>query len=157
MWGTGQESFLLKLFLSSEILNNSDLSSPISTLASKWPLCTHCFNELLLTPTLFVCICYEQVISPQGIPTSVASSLLLSPMVFTQPTCSPSKERDIGLLSMGSQEPAAASTSLFLPLKNPEPSLLSPLTKLQLQEALLFLIQVGRPSSLFLSLLILLT
>ncbi|KAK1340785.1 hypothetical protein QTO34_017179 [Cnephaeus nilssonii] len=82
-----------------------------------------------------------QVISPQCIPATVAPSLLMSPMVFTQPTCSPSKERDSGLLSLGSQEPAAASTSLFLPLKSPEPSVLSPLTKLQLQEALLFLIQ----------------
>ncbi|XP_036313603.1 mRNA-decapping enzyme 1B isoform X2 [Pipistrellus kuhlii] len=82
-----------------------------------------------------------QVISPQCISATVASSLLMSPMVFTQPTCSPSKERDSRLLSLGSQEPAAASTSLFLPLKHPEPSVLSPLTKLQLQEALLFLIQ----------------
>uniref|UniRef100_A0A7J7Z221 5'-(N(7)-methylguanosine 5'-triphospho)-[mRNA] hydrolase n=1 Tax=Myotis myotis TaxID=51298 RepID=A0A7J7Z221_MYOMY len=82
-----------------------------------------------------------QVISPQCIRATVAPSLLMSPMVFTQPTCSPSKERDRGLLSLGSQEPAAASTSLFLPLQSPEPSVLSPLTKLQLQEALLFLIQ----------------
>ncbi|XP_070265577.1 mRNA-decapping enzyme 1B isoform X5 [Myotis yumanensis] len=82
-----------------------------------------------------------QVISPQCIRATVAPSLLMSPMVFTQPTCSPSKERDSGLLSLGSQKPAAASTSLFLPLQSPEPSVLSPLTKLQLQEALLFLIQ----------------
>ncbi|XP_059539950.1 mRNA-decapping enzyme 1B isoform X2 [Myotis daubentonii] len=82
-----------------------------------------------------------QVISPQCIRATVAPSLLMSPMVFTQPTCSPSKERDRGLLSLGSQDPAAASTSLFLPLQSPEPSVLSPLTKLQLQEALLFLIQ----------------
>uniref|UniRef100_G3T013 Decapping mRNA 1B n=1 Tax=Loxodonta africana TaxID=9785 RepID=G3T013_LOXAF len=58
-------------------------------------------------------------------------------------TLAPSKERDSGLLPLGSQEPAAASTSLFLPLKNPEPSAITsnPLTKLQLQEALLYLIQ----------------
>lgn len=69
-------------------------------------------------------------------------------MVFTQPTCSPPKERDSGLLPPGSQEPAAASTSLLLPLQSLEPSVLSssPLTKLQLQEALLFLIQVGGPA-----------
>ncbi|XP_016080354.1 PREDICTED: mRNA-decapping enzyme 1B isoform X4 [Miniopterus natalensis] len=82
-----------------------------------------------------------QVISPQRIPATVAPSLLMSPMVFTQPTCSPPKES--GLLPLGSQEPAAASTSLLLPLQSPEPSILSssPLTKRQLQEALLFLIQ----------------
>ncbi|XP_054433173.1 mRNA-decapping enzyme 1B [Pteronotus mesoamericanus] len=84
-----------------------------------------------------------QVISPQRIPATVAPSLLMSPMVFTQPTCSPPKERDSGLLPLGSQEPAATSTSLLLPLQSREPSVLSsnPLTKLQLQEALLFLIQ----------------
>lgn len=164
VWGTGQElelfqfSEILSFSKFSEILNNSDLSSLISTLVSEWPLClcTHCISELLLTPALFVCICSEQVISPQCIPATVAPSLLMSPMVFTQPTCSPSKERDSGLLSLGSQEPAATSTSLFLPLQSPEPSALSPLTKLQLQEALLFLIQVGGPSSLFLPLPILL-
>uniref|UniRef100_K9IMS7 5'-(N(7)-methylguanosine 5'-triphospho)-[mRNA] hydrolase n=1 Tax=Desmodus rotundus TaxID=9430 RepID=K9IMS7_DESRO len=84
-----------------------------------------------------------QVVSPQRIPATAAPSLLMSPMVFTQPTCSPPKERDNGLLPLGSQEPSAISTSLLLPLQSREPSVLSssPLTKLQLQEALLFLIQ----------------
>ncbi|XP_036920671.1 mRNA-decapping enzyme 1B isoform X2 [Sturnira hondurensis] len=84
-----------------------------------------------------------QVISPQRIPATAAPSLLMSPMVFTQPTCSLPKERDSGLLPLGSQEAAATSTSLLLPLQSREPSVLSssPLTKLQLQEALLFLIQ----------------
>ncbi|XP_007935218.1 mRNA-decapping enzyme 1B [Orycteropus afer afer] len=84
-----------------------------------------------------------QVISPQRIPATVTPSLLMSPMVFTQSTSAPSKERDSGLLSLGSQEPTAAATSLFLPLQNPEPSVItsSPPTKLQLQEALLYLIQ----------------
>ncbi|KAF6118226.1 decapping mRNA 1B [Phyllostomus discolor] len=84
-----------------------------------------------------------QVIPPQHIPATAAPSLLMSPMVFAQPTCSPPKERGSGLLPLGSQEPAAASTSLLLPLQSREPSVLSssPLTKLQLQEALLFLIQ----------------
>ncbi|KAF6118229.1 decapping mRNA 1B [Phyllostomus discolor] len=79
----------------------------------------------------------------QHIPATAAPSLLMSPMVFAQPTCSPPKERGSGLLPLGSQEPAAASTSLLLPLQSREPSVLSssPLTKLQLQEALLFLIQ----------------
>ncbi|XP_077615379.1 mRNA-decapping enzyme 1B isoform X1 [Crocuta crocuta] len=84
-----------------------------------------------------------QAISPPRVPTTVAPSLLMSPMVFTQPTCAPPKERDGGLLPLGSQEPAATSTSLFLPLQTPEPPTItsSPLTKLQLQEALLYLIQ----------------
>nr|XP_023404751.1 mRNA-decapping enzyme 1B isoform X1 [Loxodonta africana] len=86
---------------------------------------------------------FRQVMSPERIPATVTASLLMSPMVFTQSTLAPSKERDSGLLPLGSQEPAAASTSLFLPLKNPEPSAITsnPLTKLQLQEALLYLIQ----------------
>lgn len=73
----------------------------------------------------------------------------MSPTVFTQPTCSPPKERDSGLLPLGSQEPAAACTSLLVPLQSLEPAgRSSPLTKLQLQEALLFLVQVGgRPLS----------
>ncbi|XP_006891374.1 PREDICTED: mRNA-decapping enzyme 1B [Elephantulus edwardii] len=85
-----------------------------------------------------------QVISPQHIPVTVAPSLLMPPMVFTQPTSAPSKEQDTGLLPLGSQEPsAAAPSSLFLPLQNPQASSItsSPLTKLQLQEALLYLIQ----------------
>ena len=83
----------------------------------------------------------------------------MSPMVFTQPTCSPPKERDNGLLPLGSQEPSAISTSLLLPLQSREPSVLSssPLTKLQLQEALLFLIQVGQPIVSLLPLPVLLT
>ncbi|KAM6216224.1 mRNA-decapping enzyme 1B [Rhynchocyon petersi] len=84
-----------------------------------------------------------QVISPRRVPATLAPPLLMSPMVFTQSTSAPSKERDSGLLSLGSQEPTAASTSLFLPLQHSEPSSItsSPLTKLQLQEALLYLIQ----------------
>ncbi|XP_029809037.1 mRNA-decapping enzyme 1B isoform X2 [Suricata suricatta] len=85
----------------------------------------------------------SQAISPLRVPAAVAPSLLMSPMVFTQPTCAPPKERDSGLLPLGSQEPAATSTSLLLPLQTPEPPAVthSPLTKLQLQEALLYLIQ----------------
>lgn len=75
----------------------------------------------------------------------------MSPMVFTQPTCAPLKERDAGLLPLGSQEPAATSSSLLLPLPTQEPPVItsSPLTRLQLQEALLYLIQVGEPHCLF--------
>ncbi|KAG8509044.1 mRNA-decapping enzyme 1B [Galemys pyrenaicus] len=84
-----------------------------------------------------------QVVSPQHIPASGAPSLLMSPMVFTHPASAPPKERETGLLPLGSQEPAAASTSLLLPLQSPEPAMTagSSLTKLQLQEALLYLIR----------------
>lgn len=98
-------------------------------------------------PLSSVCVCREQATSPPRVPAPRAPSLLMSPMVFTQPTCAPPKERDGGLLPLGSQEPAATSTSLLLPLPTPEPSVItsSPLTKRQLQEALLYLIQVGGP------------
>ncbi|XP_004406935.1 PREDICTED: mRNA-decapping enzyme 1B [Odobenus rosmarus divergens] len=84
-----------------------------------------------------------QVTSPPRVPATRAPSLLMSPMVFTQPTCAPPKEMDAGLLPLGSQEPAATSASLLLPLQTLEPPVTtsSPLTKLQLQEALLYLIQ----------------
>ncbi|KAK2493122.1 hypothetical protein MC885_006898 [Smutsia gigantea] len=85
----------------------------------------------------------QQVISPQHIPATVAPALLMSPTVFTQPTCAPPKERESRLLPLGSREPAAASTGLLLPLRNPEPAGIanSPLSKPQLQEALLDLLQ----------------
>ncbi|XP_078194547.1 mRNA-decapping enzyme 1B isoform X3 [Callithrix jacchus] len=84
-----------------------------------------------------------QVISPQRIPATAAPSLLMSPMVFTQSTSVPPKERESGLLPVGGQELPAATTSLLLPMQSPEPSVItsSPLTKLQLQETLLYLIQ----------------
>uniref|UniRef100_A0A8B7WJM1 5'-(N(7)-methylguanosine 5'-triphospho)-[mRNA] hydrolase n=2 Tax=Castor canadensis TaxID=51338 RepID=A0A8B7WJM1_CASCN len=84
-----------------------------------------------------------QVISPQCIPATVAPSLLMSPMVFTQSSCAAQREKESGLLPLGGQEPRAASPGLLLPLKNPEPSAItcSPLTRLQLQEALLYLVQ----------------
>ncbi|XP_004692595.1 PREDICTED: mRNA-decapping enzyme 1B [Condylura cristata] len=84
-----------------------------------------------------------QAVSPQRIPALGAPSLLMSPMVFTHPASVSPKERDSGLLSLGSHEPAAASTSLLLPLQSPEPAgtASSSLTKLQLQEALLYLIR----------------
>ncbi|XP_063495970.1 mRNA-decapping enzyme 1B isoform X3 [Symphalangus syndactylus] len=84
-----------------------------------------------------------QVISPQRIPATAAPSLLMSPMVFAQPTSVPSKDRESGFLPVGGQEPPAAATSLLLPIQSPEPSVItsSPLTKPQLQEALLYLIQ----------------
>ncbi|XP_077025713.1 mRNA-decapping enzyme 1B isoform X6 [Tamandua tetradactyla] len=75
---------------------------------------------------------FQQVMSPQRIPVTRAPSLLMSPMVFSQSSSAPP-----------SQEPAATPTGLLLPLQHPEPPVItsSPLTKLQLQEALLYLIQ----------------
>ncbi|ERE67164.1 voltage-dependent calcium channel subunit alpha-2/delta-4-like protein [Cricetulus griseus] len=58
-------------------------------------------------------------------------------------TCAPLRETDNGLMPLGGQELAAASSSLLLPLQNWESSTMAsrPLTRLQLQEALLNLIQ----------------
>lgn len=94
-------------------------------------------------------VCPPQVLLPQRIPAAVAPSLLMSPMVFTQPTWAPPQERFSGLLPPGSQDPVATPSGLLLPLQTPEPpgTPSSPLTKLQLQEALLHLIQVGAPPS----------
>ncbi|XP_030795343.1 mRNA-decapping enzyme 1B isoform X4 [Rhinopithecus roxellana] len=91
-----------------------------------------------------------QVISPRCVPATAAPSLLMSPMVFAQPTSVPPKERESGPLPVGGQEPPAAATSLLLPIQGPEPSVItsSPLTKLQLQEALLYLIQDSKASKL---------
>ncbi|XP_060101768.1 mRNA-decapping enzyme 1B isoform X3 [Heteronotia binoei] len=85
----------------------------------------------------------QQVISPQRIPATVTPSLLMSPMVFTQSAPAPPKPSESGWLPVGNQESASASTNLLLPVQNPEPSVVNstPLTKLQLQETLLHLIQ----------------
>ncbi|KAM9389573.1 mRNA-decapping enzyme 1B [Phaethornis superciliosus] len=84
-----------------------------------------------------------QVISPQRIPATVTPTLLMSPMVFTQPTSGPPKPSETGRLTAANQEPAAGSASLLLPLQTPEPSVVnsSSMTKMQLQETLLHLIQ----------------
>ncbi|XP_059114447.1 mRNA-decapping enzyme 1B isoform X2 [Peromyscus eremicus] len=60
-----------------------------------------------------------------------------------QSTCAPLRETDNGLMPLGSQELPTASSSLLLPLQNWESSTMAskPLTRLQLQEALLNLIQ----------------
>ncbi|KAF1500012.1 mRNA-decapping enzyme 1B, partial [Eudyptes chrysocome] len=84
-----------------------------------------------------------QVISPQRIPATVTPTLLMSPMVFTQSTPAPAKANESGRLTAANQEPAASSASLLLPLQTPEPSVVnsSSMTKMQLQETLLHLIQ----------------
>lgn len=90
-----------------------------------------------------VCLCCEQTVSSQCVPAAVAS-LLTPPVVFTQSTCAPLRETDNGLMALGGPELPAASSSLLLPLQNWESSTMAsrPLTRLQLQEALLNLIQV---------------
>ncbi|XP_064334929.1 mRNA-decapping enzyme 1B isoform X2 [Camelus dromedarius] len=84
-----------------------------------------------------------QVLSPQRVPAAAAPSLLMSPMVFTQHAWAPPQDRASGLLPLRSQDPAATPTGLLLPLQPLEPPGVtgSPLTKLQLQEALLHLVQ----------------
>ncbi|XP_054023984.1 mRNA-decapping enzyme 1B [Dryobates pubescens] len=84
-----------------------------------------------------------QVISPQRIPATVTPTLLMSPMVFTQPSPAPPKAGEGGRLAAASQEPAVSSASLLLPLQSPEPAAASStsVTKMQLQETLLHLIQ----------------
>ncbi|KAM9029872.1 mRNA-decapping enzyme 1B [Ara ararauna] len=120
------------------------------TLAAKFPVVTQNTNTLKpldswlekapgteKQSTLF------QVISPQRIPATVTPTLLMSPMVFTQSTSAPPKANESGRLAVANQEPAASSASLLLPLQSPEPSVVNSnsMTKLQLQETLLHLIQ----------------
>lgn len=88
---------------------------------------------------------YGQVISPQRIPATVTPTLLMSPMVFTQPTPAPPKAAESGRLAAANPEPTASPASLLLPLPTPEPAVGSStsMTKMQLQETLLHLIQVN--------------
>ncbi|XP_065259423.1 mRNA-decapping enzyme 1B [Emys orbicularis] len=84
-----------------------------------------------------------QVIPPQRIPATVTPALLMSPMLFTQSTPAPPKASESGCLPPANQESASNSASLLLPMQNPEPSVVNSnsLTKMQLQETLLHLIQ----------------
>ncbi|NXA38809.1 DCP1B enzyme, partial [Eudromia elegans] len=84
-----------------------------------------------------------QVISPQRIPATVTPTLLMSPMVFTQTTPAAPKASEGGRLAAAAQEPAPGPASLLLPLQAPEPPAASSssMTKMQLQETLLHLIQ----------------
>ncbi|XP_004174337.5 mRNA-decapping enzyme 1B isoform X1 [Taeniopygia guttata] len=118
------------------------------TLAAKFPVVTQ--NTSTLKPldswiektpgtekqsTLF------QVMSPQRIPATVTPTLLMSPMVFSQPTPAPPKAAES--LAAANPEATASSASLLLPLPAPEPGVASStsITKMQLQETLLHLIQ----------------
>ncbi|NXI76562.1 DCP1B enzyme, partial [Rhipidura dahli] len=85
-----------------------------------------------------------QVISPQRIPATVTPTLLMSPMVFTQSTTPAApKAAEGGRLAAAKGEPAASPGSLLLPLPSAEPAAGSSgsMTKVQLQETLLHLIQ----------------
>ncbi|XP_019345057.1 mRNA-decapping enzyme 1B isoform X4 [Alligator mississippiensis] len=119
------------------------------TLAAKFPVVMQSSNTLKLDSWIDKAPGAEkqsplfQVISPQRIPATVTPKLLMSPMVFTQSTPAPPKANESGRLPPSNQEPAANSGSLILPMQNPEPSLINnnPMTKIQLQETLLHLIQ----------------
>ncbi|XP_066490697.1 mRNA-decapping enzyme 1B isoform X2 [Tiliqua scincoides] len=86
---------------------------------------------------------FQQVISPQRIPATVIPSLLMSPMVFSQSAPVPPKPTESGWLPVVKQETVPSSANLLMSIQNPEPSVPNnnPLTKLQLQETLLHLIQ----------------
>ncbi|XP_068416727.1 mRNA-decapping enzyme 1B isoform X4 [Eschrichtius robustus] len=84
-----------------------------------------------------------EVLSPRRAPPAAGLSPLMSPLVFAQPPWAPPPERGSGLLPPGSQDPAATPSGPLLPLRTPEPPRTpgSALTKPQLQEALLHLVQ----------------
>ncbi|KFQ68469.1 mRNA-decapping enzyme 1B, partial [Phaethon lepturus] len=123
------------------------------TLAAKFPVVTQNTNTLKpldswieKAPGTEKQSSLFQVISPQRIPpppATVTPTLLMSPMVFTQSTPAPPKANESGRLAAANQEPAASSAGLLLPLQTPEPSVVksSSMTKMQLQETLLHLIQ----------------
>ncbi|XP_051640915.1 mRNA-decapping enzyme 1B isoform X2 [Manacus candei] len=120
------------------------------TLAAKFPVVTQTTNTLKpleswieKAPGTEKQSALFQVISPQRIPATVTPTLLMSPMVFTQSTPAPPKASDSGRLAGASQDPAASSANLLLPLPTPEPAVASStsMTKMQLQETLLHLIQ----------------
>ncbi|NXQ94309.1 DCP1B enzyme, partial [Sagittarius serpentarius] len=120
------------------------------TLAAKFPVVTQNTNTLKpldswieKAPGTEKQSALLQVISPQRIPATVTPTLLMSPMVFTQSTPAAPKANESGRLAAANQEPAASSASLLLPLQTPEPSVVnsSSMTKMQLQETLLHLIQ----------------
>ncbi|NXS95411.1 DCP1B enzyme, partial [Jacana jacana] len=120
------------------------------TLAAKFPVVTQNTNTLKpldswieKAPSTEKQSALFHVISPQRIPATVTPTLLMSPMLFTQTTSAPPKAKESGRLAAPNQEPAASSASLLLPLQTPEPSVVnsSLMTKMQLQETLLHLIQ----------------
>ncbi|NXB73035.1 DCP1B enzyme, partial [Donacobius atricapilla] len=118
------------------------------TLAAKFPVVTQNSNTLKpldswieKAPGTEKQSALFQVMSPPRIPATVSPTLLMSPMVFTQPTPAAPKGAESG--RPANAEAAAGTASLLLPLPAPEPALASScsITKLQLQETLLHLIQ----------------
>ncbi|NXN84176.1 DCP1B enzyme, partial [Bombycilla garrulus] len=111
------------------------------TLAAKFPVVTQSTNALKpldswieKAPGTEKQSALFQVLSPQRIPATVPPTLLMSPMVFSQPSPAAPKACD------GPEPSSASSASLLLPLPAPEPPSTS-VSKLQLQETLLHLIQ----------------
>ncbi|XP_064592005.1 mRNA-decapping enzyme 1B isoform X1 [Zonotrichia leucophrys gambelii] len=116
------------------------------TLAAKFPVVTQNTNTLKPLDswiekapgtekqnTLF------QVISPQRIPATASPTLLMSPMVFAQPTPAAPKAAESG--RVGSGEPGSGSLLLPLPAAEAAVPCGASISKVQLQETLLHLIQ----------------
>ncbi|XP_078529791.1 mRNA-decapping enzyme 1B isoform X1 [Lissotriton helveticus] len=92
-----------------------------------------------------------QVISPQRIPATIAPALLMSPMVFTHSVSSQPKTSTSGRMPLTMNESTLGPASLLLPLQGTEHPVVNcasnncvnrgVLTKLQLQETLVHLIQ----------------
>ncbi|XP_053574830.1 mRNA-decapping enzyme 1B isoform X2 [Bombina bombina] len=83
-----------------------------------------------------------QVSSPQRIPATVPPTLLLSPMVFTQSNHQ-TRPSDSKSMTVSSKECSVGSTNLLAPMPVPDAPVCSSvfLTKTQLQETLLHLVQ----------------
>ncbi|KFP55103.1 mRNA-decapping enzyme 1B, partial [Cathartes aura] len=115
------------------------------TLAAKFPVVTQNTNTLKPLDSWIEKApgTEKQSTLLQPPPATVTPTLLMSPMVFTQSTPALPKANESGRLAAANQEPAASSASLLLPLQTPEPSVVnsSSMTKMQLQETLLHLIQ----------------
>ncbi|KAM7055738.1 mRNA-decapping enzyme 1B isoform 3-T3 [Acridotheres tristis] len=120
------------------------------TLAAKFPVVTQNTNTLKpldswveKAPGTEKQSALFQVMSPQRIPATVTPTLLMSPMVFSQPTPAVPKGAESGRSAAANPEPAASSAGLLLSLPAPEAAAASSpsITKLQLQETLLHLIQ----------------
>ncbi|NXO35517.1 DCP1B enzyme, partial [Locustella ochotensis] len=115
------------------------------TLAAKFPVVTQSTNTLKpldswieKAPGTDKQSALFQVMSPQRVPATASPALLMSPMVFAQPTPAAPKGAESRLAA-----PSAEPASLLLPLPAPEPGPAgtSSISKLQLQETLLHLIQ----------------
>ncbi|MEE6478016.1 hypothetical protein FKM82_011717 [Ascaphus truei] len=82
-----------------------------------------------------------QIISPQRIPATVSPALLMSPMIFTQSTSLQTRPSDTSKLPLSTKEPSAANLLRPMPIPDTPVCNSNGLTKAQLQETLLHLIQ----------------